>query len=499
MRSKDHLFHLIKSLSKSEKRYFTLDAQKSGRKQSRYLTLFQAINDQEEYTEKPLKKTFGSKLGDDKARLYEAILRSMRDYQSKKSYKTRIKELLTDAKILFERKLYEQAENRLDEAKGLALELEDHLAVLEINLRQRQLIKEYLNKDYQDQVNELIDEKERHLSFLKEELWLHDNYDALSIDFLRYPQRLANEEISVIAENYHKILNLEPDQFHSFHAKWRFHQFLALFYRLKGDSEQVFNQYLQTVETWRNHDKLISENFVLYVGDFSNLLSATSRNPNIFDSLPGLLNELKSHEAPNYQGKTLLFERIAIYDLIYLLNKPTEDINESLRDLTKGIKQYDLTPSSHLSIHFNTILLLFLNDRFEECMEWLETLKPLLRKNPELRRDIHEGSQIIYLLAIHRLGDFDTTENTLRSVNRYFSKLQKSNLFSFYKLISSSIQRLQKSGSRREEKEVLMQLKEEIESLERPVLAGLDEISLLWIESQLLGKSIKYLRLEKQN
>ena len=140
MRSKDHLFYLIKSLSKTEKRYFTLDAQKSGRKESRYLELFKVINEQEIYEEETLKKQFGSKLGDDKARLYEAILRAMRDYQSKKSYKTRIKELLTDAKILFERKLYEQSENRLDEAKSLALELQDHLAILEINLRQRQLI-----------------------------------------------------------------------------------------------------------------------------------------------------------------------------------------------------------------------------------------------------------------------------------------------------------------------------------------------------------------------
>jgi hypothetical protein len=498
MRSKDHLFHLIKSLSKSEKRYFTLDAKKSGRKQSRYLTLFKAINEEEEYTEKPLKKQFGPKLGDDKARLYEVILRSMRDYQSKKSYKTRIKELLTDAKILFERKLYEQAENRLEEAKSLALELEDHLAVLEINLRQRQLIKEYLGKDYRDQVQELIDEKEHHIKYLQEAFWLHDNYDTLSVDFLRYPQRLDQEEIQVIEENYKSILALDPDDLRSFHAKWRLHQFLALFYRLKGDRTQVFNQYLKTVEIWRNYEKLISENFVLYVGDFSNLLSATSRNQDIFDSLPRLLKELKGHDAPNYQGKTLLFERTAIYELIYLLNTPTEPIDDSLVELTQGLKSYDLTPSSHLSIHFNAILLLFLNDRFEACLEWLNSLQPLLKKNTDLRRDIHEGSRIIYLLAVQSSGEFDQTENALRSVNRYFTKLKKSNLSSFHKLISYGIQQLQKSSSRKNEHQILNELKEKITALERPVLAGLDEISLLWIESQLSEKTIKTLRLNKK-
>ena len=140
MRAKDHLYHLIKSLSKSEKRYFTIEAQKSGRKHSRYLELFRFIDKQDSYNEQAVKEKFGKQLRDDKGRLYEAILRAMRDYQSRKSYKTRIKELLTDAKILFERKLYEQCENRLQEAKTLALELQDHLAVLEINLRQRQLL-----------------------------------------------------------------------------------------------------------------------------------------------------------------------------------------------------------------------------------------------------------------------------------------------------------------------------------------------------------------------
>ncbi|MEL6969640.1 MAG: hypothetical protein AAFZ63_04300 [Bacteroidota bacterium] len=496
MRGKDHLFYLIKSLSKSEKRYFTLDAQKSGRKNSRYLALFQAINQQEEYSELPLKREFGKKLADDKARLYEAILRAMRDYQSKKSYKTRIKELLTDAKILFERKLLEQAENRLEEAKSLALELHDHLSVIEINLRQRDVIKRYLDKTYSDRVKELIAEQERHIQLLQQELWLHDSYDLLSIDVLRYPQRLAEEEIRKITEDYQQVLTLEPEAMDSFHAKRRLHQFLALFFRLKGDSDDVYEQFQETINTWRNQEKLISENFTLYVGDFSNLLSATFRKPELLETLPRLLEELKAHEAPTYQGKTILFERISIYELIYLLNTPAESIDLPLEDLAKGLKAYDISPSSRLNIHFNAVLLLFLNDRFDECLLWLTRLRPLLKKSQDLRRDIHEVSQVIYLLAIYCLGDFEQIENTIRSVNRYFARLQKSNLKDFNKLLSSTLQQLQKSSSFRQEREILYELKAKIENLGRPVLAGLDEITTLWIESLVQEKPIRQLRLE---
>ncbi|MEL7427474.1 MAG: hypothetical protein AAFN81_31075 [Bacteroidota bacterium] len=498
MRGKDHLFYLIKSLSKSEKRYFTLDAQKSGRKNSRYLALFQAINQQEEYSELPLKREFGKKLADDKARLYEAILRAMRDYQSKKSYKTRIKELLTDAKILFERKLLEQAENRLEEAKSLALELDDHLSVLEINLRQRDLIKRYLDKNYSERIKELIVEKEKHIQLLQQEMWLHDSYDLLSIDVLRYPQRLAEEEINKITSDYQQVLALDAQEIDSFHAKWRLHRFLALYFRLKGEENNVYDQFQETINTWRNQEKLISENFALYVGDFSNLLSATFRKPELLNTLPQLLEELKAHEAPNYQGKTILFERISIYELIYLLNTPAESIDQPLEDLAKGLKAYEISPSSRLNVHFNAILLLFLNDRFDECLNWLSRLRPLLKKSQDLRRDIHEVSRIIHLLAIYCLGDFELIENTIRSVNRYFARLPKSNLKGFNKLITSTIQYLQKSSSIRQEREILQDLKKKIDELERPILAGLDEITLLWIESQVQDKPIQHLRLESR-
>ena len=44
MRGKDDIFHLIKAMSKSEKRYFTLDAKKSGKEAAKYLSLFQTID-----------------------------------------------------------------------------------------------------------------------------------------------------------------------------------------------------------------------------------------------------------------------------------------------------------------------------------------------------------------------------------------------------------------------------------------------------------------------
>ena len=77
----------------------------------------------DEYDEIKLKKKFAKTLHADKSYLYEAILRSMRDYRSASSRAARIKEMILDYKYLYERGLYRQSDERLQEAKELATEL----------------------------------------------------------------------------------------------------------------------------------------------------------------------------------------------------------------------------------------------------------------------------------------------------------------------------------------------------------------------------------------
>lgn len=497
MRSKDHLFHLIKSLSKSEKRYFTLDAQKSGRKQSRYLNLFKAINEQDSYSEAPLKKLFGSKLGDDKARLYEAILRSMRDYQSKKSYKTRIKELLTDAKILFERKLYEQAENRLTEAKSLALELEDHLVILEINLRERQLIKEYQHRNYAQQVEKLIEEKDKHLKILEEEFWLNDTYDRISIDMFKYHNKVNEEKAKDLKENYAEILE-KRENIDSFYALWRIYKMGALYYRLLGEYDKEFSETMLIDKLWKENDKILQDNYFQYLGDAFNLVSAMARNKELIHELPKTLEDINNNSSKfeNAQAKKLLFEKTSIYRLIYLLNTNSTSFDKELNDIETGLKRFNITPSSELSIIINTVLLLFLSDQYDKCINWLEKLWKLQRRTKEIRQDIQNNSRIIYLLATYKIKSYEKTENVLRSVKRYFNnaKIKSKNFLLFYQLIIDAINKTQAAVSSREEKNSIVHLKEQILALEAPLPGGIDEITVLWAESIINNKDISKIR-----
>ena len=486
MRSKDHLFYLIKSLSKSEKRYFTLDAQKSGRKNSRYLALFHAINQQEVYSEIPLKKEFGRKLGDDKARLYEAILRAMRDYQSKKSYKTRIKELLTDAKILFERKLYEQSQNRLEEAKALALELQDHLAVLEINLRQRQLIKEAPPKHYGEEVEKLILESKHHLKVLDYELQLHDSYDRLGVDIRQYPVKLNEQQLAELQEKYGEVISQEAPTSSSFAARRRFFQIQAMYHRLSGDQQEMFEAFREVLNSWYGLDKNRQEDFFVFMGDASNVLFATFQDATQIEAFSKLLQELEELSPPSVHGQRFLFERISIYRLLYLINTRSSDIDEAVRKITEGLKQFDLNASAELSIMFNLIILLFLNGRYQECQTWLDKIIGSRKRYRDTRQDIQEGSRILKLIVTYQLDDYQKIENTLRAIKRYFDQNKKSVFFSFHQELYKTMQKLL-SAIPGEEKKILTRFKEQIKNGELKAPNGLDELTALWVDKLLEG------------
>lgn len=497
MRSKDHLFLLIQSLSKSEKRYFTLDARKSGRRESRYLELFQLINDMDTYDEAAVKAKFGNKVGDDKARLYEAILNALRDYQSKKSYKTRIKELLTDAKILVERKLYEQAENRLDEAKALAIEIQDHLAVLEINLQQRQLIKAYQHKDYADQVENLITESGRHLKIVEAELWLNDHYDRLSVDYLKFHNQLNAEQVQDLQQKYAPVLAYQP-QADTFFTIWRLHQLKALYYRLSGNVEQEFQEFEHSVALWPQFPKIWDEYYLFFLGDKFNLLSMASRSEEKFHRLPQLLADLEREQAtaPNSQVQNLLFERISIYRLVYLLNTRNLAFDAELEGIEQGLEKYHIAPSSKLTILLNAVLLLFLSDRFSTCILWLDKLWKLQRSSRQLRQDIQHISRIIFLLTVYKVGEYEEIENALRAVKRYFHGLdvKPEPFLAFHQLIAEGIAKNQAAVSQKEERAHWVTLKSAVEAFPTPLPGGLNEITLLWIDSILLGKNISTLR-----
>lgn len=486
-------------MSKSEKRYFTIDAQKSGRKGSKYLDLFQAISSMDEYDEAKLKKKFPKNLPSDKAYLYEAILRSMRDYRSAKSKSAQIKEMILDSKYLYERGLYMQSEERLKEAKDLAKALNEHLVLLEIN-REEILIAGSTNKEkYSQAINELTIEKDKSIQAINEEFDFLDLYCQL-FEVVNKKFDIKNEQVrESIKESFEeKILSQERPQ--SSNALRRYLQSKALYYQLLRDFNKVYEYFTKVVDWWDKHPDNKQEEFYRYIVDSSNLLHAYTAN-NHYNLLKQLLDKLEKEAPIHYHDQVVLFQKVTIYKLMYYINSGEVDdsFHKFIEEIDVGLDKYSIKGGSRLSIIFNVALLFFIQGNFDSCRVWV--LKIIKDSKSTSRQDIKTAGHLLILIAVFETGNLELLDKTLRSTNRYLQKVNRLNKKNFEYQFFHFIKKLS-NAPLNEVKGVYQEFRSFLgDVLQNPKLKhslGLDELTYYWVDSKIANQSISYIMQKKK-
>ncbi|MCB0585805.1 MAG: hypothetical protein KDD06_10845 [Phaeodactylibacter sp.] len=488
MKHKEDLFQLIRSMSKSEKRYFTLDAQKSGQRPSKYLELFQLINEMEKYSEEKLRKKFGRNLPYDKSYLYEAILRSMRDYRSSKSRAARIRELLLDARYLYERGLYLQCEERLRDARQVAESLGDQLALLEINKEMRNITWDLKRRSFREEVQALIDEKETHLEAVGEEFKYLDMLYELLLKNIKGTPKAAMEELE--KEGYLSLIE-ERGTPRAVHARRRYFQCAALLSQMKGDPEAALAHYEKVVDWWEQNEAYRQEEFYRYVIDLSNFLSFCYTNKKL-EYMPPVLSRLENSEPKNFHDQQTIFQNVSTFKLIYHINLGiAEGVDSLVESIEKGMQKFQINIVTQTVLTFNTAILLFIVEKFEACRYWL--LKIIKGERFSERKDIKTGAYLLHLIAVYEIDEIDLLESTYRSTYRYVHKELNAPSGSFERAITYGVKRLLDAppGKKREN---MRKLQEKVQAIKQDpaqrVPLGLDDLALYWINSRLESKSL---------
>jgi hypothetical protein len=482
MKRKANLHALIQAMSRAEKRYFTLDARKSGRSLSRYLQLFKAINAQEEYNEVPLKKKFGSRLPDDKSRLYEAILRTMRDYRAQRSLTARIKELLLDVDFLYERGLYDQATLRLEEARQIADELEEQPAGLEINREARRLLNTRTVRVDHAELPHLKTDSTEKLSLLAEEF----NYLNIHDELIREVQsrRSGGDQKSGVEleKSYYSSLfdRAEPT---SIRGRLRFFQARAMYHQLHDNQKGFYENFRKAVSLWDAHPKFKKEEFNRYLNDAFNLLHATFNYSPALSEASVMLDRLSAETPVSTHDQAVLFQRTTTARLFYAINydarRPADEV---LPPIEQKLEQVDLHPVSEMTILFNGAILYFIQGAAENCERWL--MKIIELKKNQLRPDITQSSRLLRLLClIDQEMNEDFMEAILRSEQRYLAKAQNDRIVSFGKWLVRSL-RNYTNAPFSERKNILAQLCLELNGQWTKLPLELDELVEKWLEAK---------------
>ena len=165
MSKSDVLFDLIKSLTAHEKRYFKVYASRHViGSENNYVKLFDALSSQKKYDERKLKKKIAGKRFADylpmaKNYLQRIILKSLDNFHLDNTIESRVRTMLRQAKILYEKKMITVCGSVLNRAEKISRKHELDYCFLEILDMKFQLMRtnSYINISQQE-INVLFTE-----------------------------------------------------------------------------------------------------------------------------------------------------------------------------------------------------------------------------------------------------------------------------------------------------------------------------------------------------
>ncbi|MEL6845654.1 MAG: hypothetical protein AAFP02_20815, partial [Bacteroidota bacterium] len=273
------LFKLIKTLTKAEKRHFTLYAKKIQQKGDvRFLKLFELLEKQEEYDESTLLEKFKrinkSQLTNLKRNLYKHLLISLRLLQSKKQIEIQIREYTDFADILYGRGLYLQALKILAKAKKLAREHHLDLLHLEVIEFEKRIESRHITRSSTERMNDLIEESSRRklvmtgiveLSNLKLHLqrWFINHGHANEAD----REHIDEYFLGSIAD-LEKSLHTFFEQVYLFQAYFWYHYILMEF-------EQCLEYARKWIARYESNEQMVRQDVDMYMKGLHHCLTMT--------------------------------------------------------------------------------------------------------------------------------------------------------------------------------------------------------------------------------
>ncbi len=381
MIKKGALYKLIKSLTKSEKRYFKIAINSESKN---YLRLFSFLDKQTRYDEKELKKhfqnqAFAKQLHVTKSYLSNLILRSLVNFHQKSSKDLTIKANLESIPLLFQKELFNQCEVTIEKTIKLAEKYEQYASLLECYDWKRQLL--ILKHGATGAKKEIIEINEKQNEILKIIFNINEYYE-LSANFFDYFQTSTQISQQVYTSLSKNPLITSADNALSTRAKILYYNLLFAYHIYKDKNYHSALQSLDLlVKMLERTPHLIKESPSDYIEAINNQISILLHTKN-YDAIPQLLRQIrnapkkfgfKQNSPTNFKNilQTFILELELYRDTgnfkkgLTLINPVTALLKESK---SKIIRDFDLT------FYYHFAYLNFCNQEFIQSQFWLDKI-----------------------------------------------------------------------------------------------------------------------------
>ncbi len=431
MKPSTELFDLIKSLTKSEKRFFKLHSSlQSGDKN--YLRIFDAVDKQKVYDEEALKKVFAKEtfikhLPSEKNHLYKLILKALRAYHSESSVSGILKQEIKNIEILYQKALYVECNKLLHRAKRIAKDNERFYYWFELLSWEKMLLEEaYESGEFTKDLDALIEEERDVIEKLRNLAAYHILYSKINYVFRSGGYVRTDEEHAMVDEIREHPLIKGKNTALSRRAA-------TICFYTQGSCHWATRDWATSLKKFMRVKEILDENptikadlpkryirtlhFIINAQIELEELKSARENIKLMRGLPGSQGFIGPNIetqifVASYLGELRLLARSGDYGQAVVL---VDDVIQGMESMGPRLhKEHELEFYFALAnVHFGA-------GQMNKALFWLN--KVLNDNEPTLRQDIFAYSRLFNLVVHYELGNYDLLEYIVRSTQRFLSK-----------------------------------------------------------------------------
>lgn len=504
------LFELIKSMSKSEKRYFkVLSSLHTIGGVNNYVILFDYLDEQDDYCEEQLFKDFAgeaflNRFSITKKRLYDHILSALDSFHSTSSVDAQLFKQLHAIDILYEKSLYDQCRRLISSTEKLIVKYQRNELLLLINQKKRNLREtEGYSSINEEDLLLLSAQSDEALGTIRihSQIWKVKSELFLRLTQLGPSRSEAQKE--VFTKICKPLATLNVSQMNVDGQYLYFHTMSAYYYSIGNLSDSLC--YLQkNLDLFKDTDQHLQIPPNKRFSVLTNAIYIADKLGQHMVSLQ-LLQELKRFAnsiEPNEDLAIKIFSSISSIELsIDLRSGAFSEAAEKVEEISKQLKLYadKVSPTRRAFLEYKIAVVHIGNHNFSEALKAVNRIL----NDPELdwAEDIIGFTQLLDLLIHVELGHIKLLPYSLKSAQRYFKS--RNRMHGFERVFLKFIGRLIKSQDHFEVQERWEELYRELSTITQD--DNFESIAMdyfdfhSWAEAKLKQKSFDQLVQEKYN
>lgn len=431
MKPSTELHDLVKSLTKSEKRFFKLhSALQSGEKN--YLRIFDAVDKQKVYDEEALKKTFAKEtfikhLPSEKNHLYKLILKALRAYHAESSVSGILKQEIKNIEILYQKALYVECNKLLHRAKRIAKENERFYYWFELLSWEKMLLEEaYESGEFTKDLDALIEEEREVIEKLRNLAAYHILYSKINYVFRSGGYVRNEEEHAMVEEISEHPLIREKNTALSRRAA-------TICYYTQGFCQWAKRDWATSLEKFLRVQQILDDNPTIkadlpkrYIRTVHYIINCQIELMDLASARKNIQRMRELPGSPGFVGpniETQIFVASYLSELRLFDRSGDQEKALALVDpVLEGMEEMGtrLHKEHELEFHFALACVHFGAGQHNKALFWLN--KVLNDNEPTLRQDIFTYARLFNLVLHYELGNYDLLEYIVRSTQRFLSK-----------------------------------------------------------------------------